>query len=245
VRVELHFHLLPGVDDGPGDAEGAVALARDAAADGTGLVVATPHAGFVDVRTLVGRVAAVRRLLLTQRIPLAVRPGAELLAGDVLRLDAHELGLVAHGPHGRRWVLLEAPLAGALGAIPDALEKLRGLRYGVLIAHPERCPGWWSAGALDRVLDAGARLQVNASSLLGAHGRDAEHRARALIRDGRATALSSDAHGPTRPPCLAAAVQVLARVGIRGEALVSDGPTALLVDGLPPLVDTTLGAVPT
>jgi hypothetical protein len=98
MRVELHFHLLPGVDDGPRDAAEAVALARAAVADGTRTVVATPHAGFVDPATLRDRVASLR-------VPLDVRPGAELLATDVMRLSARELDLVAQGPPGRRWVL--------------------------------------------------------------------------------------------------------------------------------------------
>jgi protein-tyrosine phosphatase len=222
VRVELHFHLLPGVDDGPRDEDDALALARAAAADGTGLVVATPHAAFVDPMELADRVAALR-------VPIAVWPGAELLAADVLRLTPRELDLVAQGPPGRRWVLFEAPLEGGLDGVADALGRLASLGLGVLIAHPERCPGWWSGCALDEARAAGAALQVNASSLLGDHGPEAARRAAALIRDGRATVLASDAHGAHRPPCLSAA---LALLGGAGEALVRDRPAALLREGL-------------
>jgi protein-tyrosine phosphatase len=236
VSIELHFHLLPSVDDGPEDDAAAVALARAAVADGTGLVVATPHAGFVDVASLAGRVEALRARLRTAGVPLEVRPGAELLAADVLRLDARRLDLVAQGPVGRRWVLLEAPLWGAgLDATPEALDKLRTLDFGILVAHPERSPGWWSDSALERVLEAGARLQVNASSVLGAHGSQAERRALALIRDGRAAALASDAHGPSRPPRLRAAVARLAATGVDAGTLVEEGPAALLEQGLAPL----------
>jgi protein-tyrosine phosphatase len=242
MAVELHFHLLPGVDDGPRDDEEALALARAAVADGTGLIVATPHAGFVDVATLDARAAELGALLRSSRVPLEVRAGAELLAGDLLRLDPRELELVAHGPPGHRWVLLEAPLEGGLGTVPEALAKLSALGYGVLLAHPERSPGWWSDGALDKALRAGARLQVNASSLLGAHGAQAELRALALVQAGHATVLSSDAHSPARPPCLTPALEALTRAGVPADALVNAGPAALLEHGLPPVTEAPLGA---
>jgi protein-tyrosine phosphatase len=237
VRIELHFHLLPAVDDGPADDDAALALARAAVADGTGLVVATPHAGFLDLRSLRRRVAALRAGLRAAEVPLEVEAGAELLAEDVLRLDARRLDLAAHGPQGRRWVLVEAPLEGTgLGAVPAALAKLAALDFGVLVAHPERSPGWWSDGALDWAVHAGLGLQVNASSLVGAHGPDAERRGVALIRDGLATAVASDAHGPQRPPLLTAALRRLAAAGIGAGALVDEAPAALLADGLAPPV---------
>jgi protein-tyrosine phosphatase len=232
MRVELHFHLLPGVDDGPRDEAGAVALAHAAAADGTRTVVATPHAGFVDPVTLRERVAALRA-------PLDVRPSAELLAADVMRLTAPELDLVAQGPPGRRWVLFEAPLQGGLEGVAEALARLSSLGLGVLIAHPERCPGWWSGGALDGARAAGARLQVNASSLLGDHGPEPVRRGLALVRDGRATVLASDAHGAHRPPCLGAAIDLLGR---DAEPLVRDHPAALLRHGLPGLSSSAIAA---
>ena len=67
-RVELHFHLLPGVDDGPHDLAGALDLARAAVADGTGLVVCTPHAHMVDVAELPDRVGQLRSALAARGI---------------------------------------------------------------------------------------------------------------------------------------------------------------------------------
>ncbi|HEX6390995.1 MAG TPA: CpsB/CapC family capsule biosynthesis tyrosine phosphatase, partial [Solirubrobacteraceae bacterium] len=189
-------------------------------------------------------VVALNALLAAAGVPLSVRPGIELLPADVLRFGARDLQRVAQGPPGRRWVLLEAPLDGSdEGAVGEALAKLQSLALGVLIAHPERSPEWWAdASALDRAVAAGARLQVNASSLTGFHGPDAQRRALGLARGGRIDVLASDAHTEHRPPCLAAALAVLRRHGVFGEPLVAARPTALLSEGLPPLRAAPLAA---
>jgi protein-tyrosine phosphatase len=109
-RAELHFHLLPDVDDGPEDLEGAVELARLAVADGTRIVTATPH-----VRDLLSagilaevpaRVHEVQRALDAAGVDLELRTGAELAHDDLPALGEHELDAIAQGPPGRRWVLI-------------------------------------------------------------------------------------------------------------------------------------------
>jgi protein-tyrosine phosphatase len=244
VRTELHFHLLPGVDDGPRDEDDAVALARLAVADGTTRVVATPHAHAIAPGDVRARVAVLNARLAREGVPLIAQPGIELLPADVLRLRARDLEQIAQGPPPRRWVLLEAPLDSIdQGAVGDALAKLQSLRFGTLIAHPERSPGWWAdPAALDRATAAGARLQVNASSLTGFHGLDAQRRALDLARAGRVAVLASDAHSRQRPPCLTAAIEILARHGVAGEALAGSHPAALVAKGLPPLAAEPLAA---
>ena len=138
-----------------------------------------------------------------------------------------------------RWLLLEAPLpgTGALGDLRDSAQELRERGYGLLIGHPERSPALVGApGAVERLLDAGDRLQVNGSSLTGYHGAAARAAGLELVDAGRATAIASDAHRPDeRAPSLTAAVAVLRRHGTPGpqaEALVSAAPRALLERGV-------------
>jgi protein-tyrosine phosphatase len=240
-RVELHFHLLPGVDDGPADLATALELARAAVRDGTRLVTCTPHAGFVDVTEIPERVRELQGALGDAGIELEVRGGAELMWSDVPALDGGAIESVAQGPAGRRWLLLEAPLpgTGTLGELEDAAQELRERGYGLLIGHPERSPAVVGAeGAVARLLDAGDRLQVNATSLVGLHGPGARTAGLALVASGRAEVLASDAHAPAyRPPSLTAAVAVLRREGIPGadaEALAGAAPRALLEHGIEP-----------
>jgi protein-tyrosine phosphatase len=239
-RAELHFHLLPEVDDGPVDLDDSVELARLAVADGTSLVTVTPH-----VRDLLAlgilaeipaRVREVQNALDAARVPLDVRAGAELAHDDVPALSDRALDAIAHGPPGNRWVLIEAPLFGDAPGFLAATDELRGRGFGTLIGHPERCAGLMlDDGAVDRERDAGALLQVNASSLTGRHGADAQAWGIELIRSGRADVIASDAHRATRPPQLSAALDVLAGAGLeRGalEPLVSATPRALLRHGI-------------
>ena len=238
-RVELHFHLLPGVDDGPDDLATALALAREAVADGTGLVVCTPHAHMIDVAELPDRVHRLRSALAAAGIDLEIRGGAELSWDHVAIYDAQALEAVAQGPPGRRWILLEAPLPGTgdLDDFEPAAQELRDRGYGLLVGHPERSPAMTGdLGAVDRLLAAGDRVQVNASSLVGFHGDGPRAAGIELARSGRADVIASDAHQPFfRGPALARELEVLREHGVAdAERLASTEPRALLQRGIAP-----------
>src|SRR4051794_11380352 len=207
-----------------------------AIADGTATVVATPHARLVDVRAVPDHVRALRARLTVDRVPLRVLPGLEIAQDDVARLTDGELEIVAQGPPGRRWLVLEAPVSADPSPVPDAARELMARGYGVLIGHPERCRGLMTAsGMLDELRVAGARLQLNGSSLTGRHGDDARSWALELALSGRAEVVASDAHGAARAPVLAASVAALRRAGMAtaaAEALVAARPRDLLRSGL-------------
>ena len=233
VRAELHFHLLPGVDDGPQSMDEALALARLTVADGTSTVVATPHARDVDIASVPERVAEVQGALDAAAVPLRVLPGVELAQDD--HVTADELEIAAHGPPGRRWVLLEAPLFLDAPGLLAAATDLAGRGYGLLIGHPERSTDLMTNGGLDELLDAGAKLQINGSSVLGRHGGRARGWAIELARSGQAAVLASDAHRPSRGPVLTEAVRTLVEAGVapeEAERMVSATPRALLESGL-------------
>jgi protein-tyrosine phosphatase len=240
-RAELHFHLLPDVDDGPVDLDEAVEVARLAVADGTSLVTVTPHVRDLLRGGILGelpaRVHEMEVALLRAAVPLELRTGAELAQDDVALLGDRELDAIAQGPAGARWVLLEAPLFGGdLGGFLAATAEVRARGFGTLIGHPERCAPLMEAdGAVAAERRAGARLQVNGSSLTGRHGRDARAWGIELLRTGRADVIASDAHRPARPPVLSAALDALAAAGVpRAEAFAGAAPRALLKHGIAP-----------
>jgi protein-tyrosine phosphatase len=241
--VDLHFHLLPGVDDGPGDMDASLDLARRAVADGSATIVATPHVradlGLTDAVELHARVLELRSALAAAGIAVDVRCGAELGHEMVCRMRQSELDLVAQGPPGRRWVLVETPFHGIGEDFHAATTELRDRGYGVLVAHPERSADASLDGAagLRRELDSGSLAQLNAQSLTGDHGDDACSSAWELIAEGLIAVVASDAHGPTRPPALGLARRTLLEVGVRpetAEALVGSGPHRLLATGIAP-----------
>ena len=239
--IELHFHALRGVDDGPACLEESVELVQRAAAEGTETVVATPHVrtDFVtDVLGLTERVDELRAALRAAGVEIELRRGAELGHDMVGRLSQAELDSIAQGPPGARWLLVEAPFEAIGDTFHAATDELRDRGFGVLVAHPER-----SADAsvhrgegLRRELLAGSLAQVNAQSITGAHGPEAQRAAFDLVDRRLVTAVSSDAHGPTRPPLLGEARAHLIERGIDPvlcRALTAGGPRRLLARGIP------------
>jgi protein-tyrosine phosphatase len=238
--ADVHFHLLPGVDDGPADLGDSLELARAAVADGTSTIAATPHVrpDFVtDVAGLTEVVAELQRALEHRRIRLEVLCGAELGPDMVERLGQAELDAVAQGPRGARWVLLESPFEGFGTDFHQAADELRARGFGVLLAHPERsADAELDGGAgLRRELAAGSLAQLNALSITGNHGPSAERAAFQLVASSRATLVASDAHGPTRPPALKAAYRRLIGWGAEPRTALSLtllSPRRLLASGI-------------
>jgi protein-tyrosine phosphatase len=240
-HVDLHFHLLPGVDDGPADLDESLELARAAVREGTRTVVATPHVredlGSTDVPGIVRRVDEVRSALASAEIPLEVECGGELGHEMAFRLSPEELELLAHGPRGARWVLVETPFYGMGEDFHAATAELRTLGFDVLVAHPERSgdAALEDAAGLRREVAAGSQAQLNALSLTGGHGEDARSSAWQLIADGLVAVVASDAHGPTRPPALRLAYETLVDGGLApaaANALVATAPRVLLAHGM-------------
>ena len=237
--MELHFHLLPGVDDGPSSIEESVELARIAAAEGTRTIVATPHVNMtvdLSVPSLPERVHEVAERLRRERVPVGVNCGGELSPERVWRLDQPELELIAQGPAGNRWLLLEAPLEGLDDRFTAAASELRARGFGIVVAHPERAlaagPSGWPI--IQDELRAGAALQLNAWSLAGLNGEWVRAAAMRLLHATRLVAVSSDAHGPNRPPSLTLALDTLARLGEPDPRwFVGAVPRLLLERGLP------------
>ena len=230
--VDLHCHLLPGVDDGPDVLEESVEYARAAVVAGTGTIVATPHVEQVDVRELPERVQEVRDALAAERIDLRVEVGGELKPESIGVLAADELEVIAHGPPGARWLLYEVPFRGVTEEFLEGGRELRARGYGLVLAHPERSRDFVAAGGveqLDPLVGSGALIAANVGPL---SGRESEVRFRAassLLGHGAIDLVATDAHPPRRPWQLADVAGMT-----RGDhaRLTAETPARLLRDGL-------------
>ncbi len=237
-HAELHFHLLPGIDDGPSSIEETVALAAAAVADGTRTIVATPHVHpqfDTDVSTLPDRVHEVRARLAAERIPIEVLCGAELAHDMVDRVSDSDLATIAHGPAGRRWLLLEASLSGLHDDYTFAADEIRERGFAVVVAHPERALTTGEAGwrVIEHELAAGSALQINAWSVAGLYGERMRSTALALLHRAARAVIASDAHGGPRMPALGMAIDALAATGVQDpRRFVDAGPRWLLEHGL-------------
>ena len=241
-RTDIHFHAIPGVDDGPLTIDESVGLMADAARDGTTTIVATPHVRFdhlTDVSELPDLVAEVRARVVRERLPVTILCGAELEHDMVPRLDDADLETIALGPPSARWVLLESPFHGIDSDFHGAAQELRDRGFGVVIAHPERSPHVLEDDrlALRRELEAGSLLQVNSWSLTGDYGPAARSVCASLIEDGLASVLASDAHSRERGPQLSVGMEAAIARGMpssRLRALTTLNPRTLLERGLVP-----------
>ena len=234
--IDLHCHLLPGVDDGPATLDESIDYARGASREGTETIVATPHVEHVDVRELPDRVRELREALTAEGIELGVECGGELKPYSIPSLSDEELDLIAHGPPSRRWILLEVPFRGLGEDLIDGAAELRQRGFGVLLAHPERASSFRaSIPVLHEQVERGARIQMNVGPLTGEESPEREDAARRLLRTGLPTALATDAHPPDRPYTLRQGSALAVRHGATDadvHRLVRDGPRTLLSDGL-------------
>jgi protein-tyrosine phosphatase len=211
--VDLHCHLLPGIDDGARDLGDAVAMAQQAEADGIEAICATPHIRHdhdVRVSELPARLAELSAAVRQARCRTLVLPGAEVAVTALDALDDRELLEVSLG-HGGRWILLE-PKAGPLeDDLAQAVDRLRARGYQALVAHPERHLAADLVGRLKRLVARGALTQATAASITHP---DARSGMLSLVREGVVHVLGSDAHSSRagRSVALTAAVEVLGTV---------------------------------
>jgi len=189
--VDLHCHILPGIDDGADDIADAVEMARQAAADGIATVCATPHIRHdhdVRIHELEERVAALNAELAAREVPVSVVAAGEVAQTALGGLSDDELRRVSLGG---RWILLE-PAPGPLSEpLVEAAQLLRERGYRSLIAHPERHPGADMHDVLARLIEDGCLVQATAALLAEGEASDAML---AMARAGLVHVLGSDSH---------------------------------------------------
>lgn len=207
--IDLHIHLLPGLDDGPRDIDSALELARACVAEGVTAVAATPHvSGQYPTRpaALAQALATTRAAIEQAQIPLTVHGGAEIAIDQLHSLsDDDLLALTIGSGH----ILLETPYAAWPMEIDTHLMRLATLGIRAIVAHPERSAGVQAPGGLDRlerVVARGAYVQVTAGSLSGRFGHTAQDTASRLLERELVHIIASDAHNvDRRPPRMAEA----------------------------------------
>ncbi len=211
--VDLHCHVLPGLDDGARDLDDAVAMAQRAEADGIAAICATPHIrNDHDVRIpeLPARLAELTAALKVAGCRTRILAGGEVAVEALDRLDDPELTAVTLGGSGR-WLLVEPPP----GPLDDRLEMgvsaLQSRGFRALIAHPERHLAPDMIQRLAALAESGALVQATAAFLIDPSTSPGML---SLARAGVIHVLGSDAHSSTagRPVALASAFEILGGV---------------------------------
>jgi len=236
--IDLHSHLLPGLDDGAVDIDASVAMARSMAADGVTVVCGTPHVRDdypTSVEGMEEALARVREAVAEAGIEIEIRGGGEIALDRLPRLDARMRARFGLGGNPML-LLLETPYMGWPLDLARTCAELR-LEYIVpVLAHPERnMDVQHQPSVLEDAVRAGAFVQLTAASVDGRLGRTVAGCARELLELGLAHCIASDAHGPgVRDAGLSAAAKAVGG-GEMAQWLTHDVPAALLANrALPP-----------
>jgi protein-tyrosine phosphatase len=233
--IDLHCHVLPGLDDGPANMPEALALAAAAVASGTTVLVATPHIDHtwrVRPEQIPERAAALREALREHDVALEISTGAEIALSRVADLTSSELsGLrLGDGPY----LLLECPLSTTAGDFDTLLLRIRARGESIVLAHPERSPLFQREPArLAGLVEAGLLCAITAGAIEGTFGGPVREFSIGLLREGLAHAISSDAHDAlNRPPgigdALASVESELPGISAQNEWLTLLVPEAIL-----------------
>lgn len=237
--IDLHSHILPGIDDGAKTLEVSLEMARIALADGIHTLACTPHIypGLYmnDAAGIDARRAALQRELDAQGLPLRLVNGADvhLVPGLLERVRAGTVPTL----HGSRYLLLEPSHHVAPPRFEDSVFTLVAAGYVPVITHPERLS--WVEDHYDafvRLRAQGVWMQVTAGALTGVFGSRAKYWAERFLGEGHTHILASDAHSTGRrvPRLAEARERAAALLGAEeAERLVLHRPQAIL-DDLPP-----------
>jgi protein-tyrosine phosphatase len=205
--IDIHCHILSGLDDGAADLEESIAMARLAFEDGVRHLFATPHftrALYNDREQVEAKVRELQAALDERGIAVRIHPGSEVRmeSGAFVRGAAETEAFCYLGPH-RRFVLLEEPWSDYQPESPALVRWFleRGVRP--VIPHPERHAFFRERPErLRELIELGAWTQVTADSLIGNNSEDARRFALAMLREGLVHTLATDAHNVRRKPNL-------------------------------------------
>jgi protein-tyrosine phosphatase len=242
--IDLHTHILPGIDDGPETLEDSLELARAAVAAGARMLVATPHVSWTypnDHGTIAARVEELRARLDAEGIPLELRPGAEIAMTRLVDMRSEDLLPLRLGGDGG-WLLVEPPFSPTVTGLQPLLFDLQRQGHGILLAHPERCPAFHREPEMLReFVNEGVLTSVTAGSLVGRFGGEVRRFALQMVREELIHNVTSDTHDPVRRPPGVAAELRKAGLGPLEDWLTEEVPTAILSGGeIPPRPEVEL-----
>jgi protein-tyrosine phosphatase len=231
--IDLHCHILPGIDDGPESLDDALEMCRIAAGDGIRTVVATPHCYkgryANDASTILPVYDLLQRRIREEGIDLTL-----LVAGD-MHIDPDLASFLQDNPSlcpGGRFVLIELPSEVIPRFIGEFLFALRVKGFTPILTHPERNRMIQHRPALvEEWLPGGVLTQLTAMSLTGEFGAEAQSASFALLDRGCVDFVATDAHSPGwRKPVLSTVTALLReRIGEEGaRRLVEENPRRIL-----------------
>lgn len=208
--IDLHCHILPGLDDGSPDLDASVEMALTARASGITTIAATPHVNDryrTEPDAIASAIGTLNIELARREVALAVLPGAEIAIERLSGLSDSDLRLLTLG--GGNALLIETPYTDTVPFLEDLLFDLQVRGFRPVLAHPERSRAFReSPERLEPIVDRGVGSCINAASLAGGFGEHAKRVAFELLRRKLVHVVASDAHDSVkRPPEIAPSLE--------------------------------------
>ena len=235
--IDIHCHLLPGIDDGPDTMEESLCLARAAVSNGITHAVITPHihAGRWDNSAAIIKTIALdfKRAVLEHEIPLEIGVAAEVRIGVEImeQINSRQIPFLGHW-HEKKVMLLEMPHSHVPIGIDRLVDWLLERDILPMVAHPERNKDVHrTVDKISPLIERGCLFQLTAGSVSGRFGEPSRTRAIELLEKGVVTVLASDAHNlKYRPPSLISGRDAAAEIVGLDEAyrLVVDNPWTIV-----------------
>jgi protein-tyrosine phosphatase len=235
--IDIHTHILPGIDDGARNMRESLAMAREAWSIGTEVMVATPHflPGIDKIDKVSHALAMLQRELELHSIPLQLCGGGEVEISGLVP-GSWEKGEIPflNFTDNPKAILVEFPFSGLPKGAEEVLYHLVNMGITPILAHPERAVV--SQRELLRritpMVEEGVLFQIDAPSLVGLWGREIKERTEILIRKGFCHIMASDCHGRRglMPQMLADALTILERIvgEEKAQEMVWDNPLKVL-----------------
>ncbi len=227
--VDLHLHLLPGIDDGCKSLDETLEMARVLVALGYSTVAPSPHnrPEYASREMALSALDELRAVFAERGVPLALEVNSEnfFLDETLLSTLTRRIGMAG------KYLLVEAPYTAPLPTLADHIFRMKLKGVTPVIAHPERCFEFEKKGRAAEAVQLGAVLQLDMGALTGRYGKNAQRLSRQFLDDGLYGIAATDLHSPVGAEAwVGDSLKALEKHGGKGSVtkLVSVNPAAIL-----------------
>lgn len=217
--IDVHCHILPKVDDGARDSGTTVKMLEMAFQEGIGGMIATPHYEYGMDRSVLNK--RKKTFEAVRQIAMEMKPGFQMYLGNEIFYSDGTISALEEGTaltlNGTRYVLIEFPVYAEFSDISRAVRNMQYAGFIPVLAHIERYKGTKKLDQVRELVELGACMQVNASSVTGKMGWLSQKYVVNLIQKNLVHLLGTDAHGcmHRRPEMRECLMYLNKKVGVR------------------------------